>query len=376
MTSTVDDPPVEHVVFCVDSDGFAGAEESLRILISHLPAQVAVTVVGPHRPILERLAADRTGAAIVVVPPLTERSDLRHAPVVWWRLRRLRPTAVHLNKTEVANLRYVELLLALQRRRVVSVVHHVEPPTSTAARLISRLLARRASAVVAVGTRLALDLERILGLARGGVAVIPNALPELAPPAAPQRGTRPLTVGVLARLVPHKAVDDVIAAVAPHGSLRLLIGGEGPERVKLERQVEQLGMADRVRFLGWVEPDEVLDHCDLLVSAARIEGHPMALLDARRRGIPIVAADVGGVSAIVADGKTGILVAPADVAGLSAAIGRLADNEVLRTSMGSMAADRARKSFSPEAMASSYCRLYAGARTGADAASSVRTAAR
>lgn len=371
MTPPVEHPPaeylspVEHVVFCVDSAGFAGAEESLRILISHLPADVATTVVGPHRSILERLISERPDAGIVVVPPLTRRSDMRHLPVVWRRLRALRPTAVHLNKTEVANLRYVELLLALQRRRVVSVVHHVEPPDSTAARLLSRVLARRASAVVAVGARLGFDLERLLKLGRGEVVVIPNALPSLTVTVPSRRGSGPLTVGVLARLVAHKAVGDVITAVARHRSLQLLIGGDGPERDKLERLVEQLGMGDRIRFLGWVEPDEVLDHCDLLVSAARIEGHPMALLDGRRRGIPIVAAEVGGVPAIVADGKNGILVPPGDIDSLAAAIGRLADNPDLRAAMGSAAVERARRSFSPQDMASAYCRLYAGAPTGA-----------
>ena len=364
--SLIEDPSsVEHVVFYVDSAGFAGAEESLRILISNLPPDVATTVMGPNRPTLERLISARPDAGIVVVPPLARRSDLRHLPVVWRRLRGLRPTAVHLNKTEVANLRYVELLLALQRRRVVSVVHHVEPPTSAAARILSRLLARRASAVVAVGARLGFDLERMLGLRRGGVVVIPNALPALPETAPRPRGSDPLTVGVLARLVAHKAVDDVITAVARHRSLRLLIGGDGPERAKLERQVEQLGMGDRIQFLGWVEPEEVLDHCDILASAARIEGHPMALLDARRRGLPIVAVDVGGVSAIVADGRTGILVPPGDITALSSAIGRLAANPDLRIAMASAAAERARRSFSPHAMASAYCRLYAGAQAGA-----------
>ncbi|MDH5519501.1 MAG: glycosyltransferase, partial [Acidimicrobiia bacterium] len=157
----------------------------------------------------------------------------------------------------------------------------------------------------------------------------------------------------------------VITAVARHRSLRLLIGGDGPERAKLERQVEQLGMGDRIQFLGWVEPEEVLDHCDILASAARIEGHPMALLDARRRGLPIVAVDVGGVSAIVADGRTGILVPPGDITALSSAIGRLAANPDLRIAMASAAAERARRSFSPHAMASAYCRLYAGAQAGA-----------
>lgn len=371
MTSLVDDPPVDHVVFWVDSAGFAGAEESLRILLAHLPGDVATTVVGPHRPVLERLIAERPDAAIEVVPALGRRSELRHLPAVWRRLRRLRSTAVHLNKTEVANLRYVELLAVLQRRRVVSVVHHVERPTSVAARILCRVLARRASAVVAVGSRLALDLERMLGLGRGRVVVVPNALPPLSEPIAARQPSDPPTVGVLARLVAHKAVDDVIAAVAPHRSLQLLIGGDGPERAKLERQVEQLDLGDRVRFLGWVEPPEVLDHCDVLVSAARIEGHPLTLLDARRRGLPIVAADVGGVAAIVADGRTGILVPPADIAALSTAIGRLVHNHALRSAMGSAATERAREAFSPQSMAATYCRLYAGAPTESVTASSI-----
>jgi glycosyltransferase involved in cell wall biosynthesis len=167
-----------------------------------------------------------------------------------------------------------------------------------------------------------------------------------------------LIVGALARFVPHKAVDHVVAAVAAVDGVRLLLGGDGPERARLERQVHRLGIADRVDFLGWVEPERVLDRCDVLASVARIEGHPLTLLDARRRGIPIIAADVGGVGDIVDDQVNGLLVQPGDVTGLCSAVERLAVDVGLRQSMGRAARAAAIAAPSPAAMARSYLRLY------------------
>ncbi len=228
-----------------------------------------------------------------------------------------------------------------------------------AARALTRWLAARASANVAVGSALARQLESILGLSEGGVTSIPNALPVLAEPAEspPAPKGRHFTVGVLARFVPHKAVDQVVAAVAALDEVRLLISGEGPDRPHIERQIWRLGIRRRVELIGWVPPEEVLDRCDLFVSAARIEGHPMALLDARRRGIPIVAADVGAVGEIVEHGVTGLLVSPGDVTGLAASIRQLVEDADLRASMA-VAARSAAEAASPRAMAESYEELY------------------
>jgi glycosyltransferase involved in cell wall biosynthesis len=353
-------PP--HLLVWTDATELAGAEQALAVLLAHLPTDVRVTVAGCHPDIVAAVAEGRPSADRRHVPRLAGRRDLHRAPEVLRFLARSRPDAIHLNKTDVADLRYVELAARLAgSARIVSVVHHVERPATAPAVAITRRLAARAAANVAVGTALARQLEPILGLPTDGVTVIPNALPALVPSGPvcdPDGGGHwRLTVGVLARFVSHKAVDRVIAAVAAVDGVRLLVGGDGPERERLERQAWRLGVANRVEFLGWVAPEQVLDRCDVVASAARIEGHPLALLDAARRGLPIVAGDVGAVSEIVEHEVTGLLVQPDDLTSLCAAIERLAADPRLRRSLG-RAAREAATTRTPSAMAMAYRDLY------------------
>ncbi len=345
------------LVVYTDAEMMAGAEQSLATLIAYLPSDVAVSVVG-HRPeIVRSVAAARPSAQAVIVRPLATKADYRGLLALRSTLLELAPSAIHLNKTEVGGLRYVECVArTIPNCRVVSVVHHVEQPGSLIARLLSKRLAAGADAIVAVSRSLARNLEGILELPSGRVQAIGNAVPAGPVPSAPP--DRPFTVGTLARFVPHKAVEDVIAAVASVDAAHLLIGGDGPERAKLERLVWRLGLANRTEFLGWVEPEQVLDNCHVFASAARIEGHPLALLEARRRGLPIVAADVGGVPEIVDHEVNGFLVPATHVTGFGNAIRRLADNPVLLRSMSRAALAAAEADGGPTEMAAAYQDLY------------------
>ncbi len=347
-----------HVLFFVGAQRYAGAEESLRSLVAALPVDVSVTIAGPHRPVLELIAGPRPTTNIALLPDVSSKQHLGRLPRLWRELGRIDATVVHLNKTEVADLRYVEAVLALGPTPVVSVVHHVERPTTAVARRLAAMLAHRARAVVAVSQSTATELETILDLPAGSTTVIPNALPASGNISTTRPPEEPATVGVLARFVPHKGVEHVIEAIARLPAVRLLIGGEGPGRNDLEQLVDQFDLASRVTFLGWVDPGEVFDHSHIIVSAAFIEGHPMTLLDAQRRGLPVVAADAGGVADIVDHGVTGLVVAPGDPDALCRAIDRLVGDPVLRAAMGRAAIERSARVNDHSAMAAAYLDLY------------------
>lgn len=87
----------------------------------------------------------------------------------------------------------------------------------------------------------------------------------------------------------------------------------------------------------------------------------MTLLDAGRRGVPVVAADTGGVADIVEHGVTGRLVPPSDVAALTREIDRLRRDPGERVTLGRAAAERSRNGYGVADMAARYCRLYAEA---------------
>lgn len=140
--------------------------------------------------------------------------------------------------------------------------------------------------------------------------------PPLTAPAAPQL----LTVG---RLHPSKGYDLLLTAMAELvGALpgaRLRIVGDGPLRAGLRKQAEQLGLSDRVEFLGARGVDEIrseLSRADLFVISSRDEGLPRTLLEAAAAAVPVVATSVGGIPAVAArwDSVTVVTPAPAAIA--------------------------------------------------------------
>ncbi len=154
-------------------------------------------------------------------------------------------------------------------------------------------------------------------------------------------------IGVAARLETVKGVDIAIRA---HAAMRrpalLAITGGGSQEAALRQLAQACGAAERVRFLGLT--DDMLHFyraLDVLCLASRAEGLPLSLLEAQASGVPVVAADVGGVAAAVCP-QSGRLVAAEDVAGFAAALDAALDSPgpsprdfVLRT--GSLAASAA-----------------------------------
>ena len=108
--------------------------------------------------------------------------------------------------------------------------------------------------------------------------------------------------------------------------VRLLIAGDGPLRPAMEQLAHELGVADRVKFLG-IRRDipALMNAANAYVMSSAWEGMPMVLLEASASGLPIVATDVGGNSEVVIDGKTGFLVPPKDPEALAWAMLYLMD---------------------------------------------------
>ena len=175
----------------------------------------------------------------------------------------------------------------------------------------ARILRRTSRAVVAVSEASA-DRLRASGLT---VEVIPNAVF-----AEPPRVDRASIRGVLgigpdvpvalcpARLEPQKRHDVLLEAWAMVAGAVLLLAGDGSLRTDLEHRAEELGVADRVRFLGTrCDVPDLLEATDVVVLTSDWEGMPIAVLEALAAGRPVVASDVDGVREALAGGG-GVLV--------------------------------------------------------------------
>src|SRR4029077_3934379 len=122
-----------------------------------------------------------------------------------------------------------------------------------------------------------------------------------------------------------------------HPDVELALAGDGPDRAQLEAEAHRLGIADRVRFLGYQSSDHVrslLQETDVFVLPSFAEGVPVVLMEAMASGVPLVSTRVAGVSELVEDGVAGFVVPPGDVGALADAIDALLADPSLRQRFG------------------------------------------
>jgi glycosyltransferase involved in cell wall biosynthesis len=152
-------------------------------------------------------------------------------------------------------------------------------------------------------------------------------------------GRRLLFTGRLAAVKGLPILLEALARLAAqHPQLELALAGDGPDRAALEAQAARLGVADRVRFLGYRSSEQVralLQDTDVFVLPSFAEGVPVVLMEAMASGVPVVATRVAGVTELVEDGVSGFVVPPGDVGALVASIASLLADPALRARFGS-----------------------------------------
>lgn len=169
------------------------------------------------------------------------------------------------------------------------------------------------------------------GLAADDVSVLPNPTPTVPdlPPAAELRaklgaGEGPL-LAFAGRLTAQKSLRVALAAVAANPEVHLLIAGEGPEREDLEKAAWELGAAARVRFLGPLARQGVLElfrAADASILSSSWENFPHTVVEALAVGTPVLATAAGGVAEVVKDELNGLVVPVGDTEGLTEAVRR------------------------------------------------------
>ncbi len=201
---------------------------------------------------------------------------------------------------------------------------------------------------------------------RGRATSIPNAIDVGAAPARairrlPDDG-RALRIGTLGRLMAQKNHALLLRAAArvvreaPH--VRFVIGGDGPLRGDLERQIEALGLGDHVELIGETRaPYAFLQSLDLFVLSSDWEGLPVVAMEAMACGVPVVATNVGGVAEIV-DETIGLLCPPGDEAALAAAIVALARDPDRLSALGDGARRRAERECDVSSAVARWSALY------------------
>ncbi|MGA1288260.1 MAG: glycosyltransferase [Rubrivivax sp.] len=370
------DRAAARALFLVNSLGVGGAEKQVVSLVNRLePSRLAVSLLQIKHDDALRAQIDPARCTLGT-DALRVRKGLEW-PALSRLARQIDTLAPDLLVcTNMYALAWGAIARALSRRgaamKLVEVFHTTLPGSRKEAlqmRLARPLLART-DLLVYVCQAQATHWRRA-GLRARREAVIHNGidtahftdtwtLPQKA--ALRQRhgiGASDYVLGLCAVMRPEKAHGDLLTALAQlaAGGLRVhaLLIGDGPERPRIEAQVDALGLRAQVRITGTLaDVRPAIAACDAMVIPSRaVETFSIAALEAMALGKPMLMSDIGGAREQVEPGDHGLLHAPGDVEALATHIRRLADPR-LRRRMGERARERVVASFDVGAMARRY----------------------
>ncbi len=239
-----------------------------------------------------------------------------------------------------------------------------------AVRVLEVALSRYTDAIIAV-SRYEADHLASLGISQGKIFVVPNGVravessERLRAAARARMGiTRgQAVIGCVGRLEKQKRVDLVLRAISglPTNlrlNVRLAIVGGGSLETELKSQAHDLGVADRVVWVGEVEEAVgLMAGFDIFLLSSDYEGMPYTLLEAQASGVPVVATRVGGVETVVTNGCNGFIVGAGDVSQMSHCLGFLLEQSAFRMRM-SLEALAVSRRFSIERMTDETLFVY------------------
>ena len=137
------------------------------------------------------------------------------------------------------------------------------------------------------------------------------------------------------------------SAIAQHENMHMALAGEGEQLSYLRNLVTELGISEKVTFLG-VRNDlpDLFSAADSVLMPSLNEGFPRTALEAMAAGKPVIATRVGGTPEAIIDAETGILVPPMDVGAMANALVKLVGDAGLQARLGSAGRQRARQNYS------------------------------
>jgi glycosyltransferase involved in cell wall biosynthesis len=164
------------------------------------------------------------------------------------------------------------------------------------------------------------------------------------------------------RLVEAKGYDHLVNSLhSLDDRIVCLILGEGHLRLELTEQIQQLGMQDRIRLVGFCDPEDVLSivySSDMFVMPSISEGTPIAILEAAALGKPIVATKTGGIPEIFANNETAVLVEPGNEKQLAEAVKWVCDHRDQAETLGNRARRHIENSYSLDSQVKETLAVY------------------
>jgi len=290
------------------------------------------------------------------------------SPALAWRLQRIKTDIVHLHSPYPV----AEMAWLIGRRHPMVLTYHSDVVRQ---RILGQLwspwqraLLRRADRILATSPPY-VESSPFLQAVRERVTVVPLGIDPARfarpdPAAARARYGEGPNLVFVGRLRYYKGLSVLLEALAALPDVTLLVAGSGPMGEPWRALAQELGISERVRWLGDV-PDADLPQVyaagDLFVlpAVARSEAFGIVLMEAMASGLPCVSTELGtGTSWVNQDGRTGRVVPARNPVALAEVLRDLLANPVLRKTMGQAARERIGREFTTDRLVERVTQVY------------------
>lgn len=171
------------------------------------------------------------------------------------------------------------------------------------------------------------------------------------------------TIGIIAQLIERKGHRHLFnclpSIIGTYPNIKVLVFGQGPQEVKLKKMASDLQLTNHVSFAGFHKDIENwLGNLDIVVHPADTEGLGVALLQSAAAGVPVVAANAGGIPEVVQDKKNGLLFPPGNTEKLAECLVELIKSPELRKRYGSEGKKIVESCFSVDTMVEGNLNVY------------------
>jgi glycosyltransferase involved in cell wall biosynthesis len=313
--------------------------------------------------------AEASGIPTYIIPGLVRSvslwGDLKATLGLIRLIRRLQPDVVHTHTYKAGLLGRLASFLC--RVPVVYTAHTwcFQPGTGVWWKKLG-LLGEWMSAWLSFRIITVSDANKAMALSfkvgsEGTIQTIHNGVCDVGIRARPEES--PPSIVMVARFVIQKDQMSLIRALAEvEGEWRLRLIGDGPTYEEVREKVDELGLTNRVEFLGERgDVPQLLADASIFALITHLEGLPLAILEAMRASLPVVASDVGGVRETIDDGRTGYLIPHGDTEALRARLQTLIDDSALRRRLGEAGRQKYERHFGYSAMIGKTMDIYRAA---------------
>jgi glycosyltransferase involved in cell wall biosynthesis len=367
------------VVYYIESTAFGGAEHMLFNLLRGLDRDMwePVLVYKPHPgviPLIDRVKGIEISA--LPTPSANGPGSVNGGVALIRMLRMLRPRVFHAHL--ISNLWCSSGIICAYLagiKTIIATQHSFQEPRARrirklyALKFYQKLVSMLVDKYIAVSERQATGLRKAV-ISESKVEVIHNGINvedfshkstgNLFKSVLTDNAGKPvvLTVARMDRLKGHRYLLEAAASIP---EAVFVLAGDGPERTNLENLAAELGISDRVIFLGRRDDvPELLSDSDLFVLPSLLEGLSLSVLEAMASSKPVITTDIPGMDEIIVNDRSGIMVPPEDPEALARKIKQVLSDAAVSNRIAAGGRQRVIEQFSAEKMVSETSQLYLG----------------